>query len=62
VGIHLDGHRDGMPVGRHHPDAEQHAMGDLPGRFACQAADSGTEPLARVPRCRQCPDPDSRRR
>jgi hypothetical protein len=46
VGVHLDGHCDGMPVGRHHLDAEQHAMSDLPGRLACQVADSGTEPLA----------------
>ncbi len=46
VGIHLDAHPDGMPVGRHHLDAKQHAMSDLPRRLARQAADSGTEPLA----------------
>lgn len=46
VGIHLDGHGYGLPVGEHHLDAKQHAMSDLPGGLACQAADSGTEPLA----------------
>jgi hypothetical protein len=34
VSIHLDSHRDGVPVGRHHLDAEQHAMDDLPGGYS----------------------------
>ena len=46
VSVHLDSHRDPVPIGGCHLDAKQHAMCDLPGSYACQAADSGAEPLA----------------
>jgi hypothetical protein len=46
VGVHLNRHGVGSPVGRGDLNAEQLAVGGLPRRLAGQAADSRAELLA----------------